>query len=171
MSQDERVAVLDEKSNIIGYKSRNDLTDNDCWQTVCVWVENNDGQVLLQQRAFDRKINPGMWTNAVIGTVTGDDTEDDTALRESQEEIGLTGFELQKTKRLRYKATFGWRWAQGYKIVCEWPLEKFTIQKEEVVQLAWVDKKQLLQEITGRVKHSKPYVDVCHVWPELFDLN
>ncbi len=170
MSQDERVATFDKNNQKLGYKMRSELTDDDCWQSVCLWIENDAGQVLLQQRALDRKVDPGMWTNAVIGIVVDDDSEDDTALRETEEEIGLNGFEFVKTKRLRYKATFGWRWAQGYKLICNWPLEKFTIQAEEVAQIKWVDKKQLLLEITGKAKHSRPYPKVCRKWPELFNL-
>jgi isopentenyldiphosphate isomerase len=170
MSTDERVALLNENGAVIGYKMRSKLTDSDCWQTVCVWVENTSAQVLLQQRAFDRKINPGMWTNAVIGTVVGDDTEDETAIRETAEEIGLSGLDMTKANRLYYKAVFGWRWAQSYQIICDWPIEKFSIQKEEVAKLEWIDKRQLLKEITGQAPHSRPYPKVCSMWPELFNL-
>ena len=170
MSQDETVAIFDSKSNLIGYKLRSELTEDDCWQTVCVWIENSRGEVLLQQRSFDRQINPGMWTNAVIGTVTGDDTEDDTAVRETQEEIGLAGYEIAKTKRLYYKAIFGWRLAQGYKIICDWPLDKFVVQKEEVEKLEWVNKKQVLDEITDKAPHTREFPEVCKIWVELFNL-
>jgi isopentenyldiphosphate isomerase len=170
MKEDERVAVLDKAGKIIGYKNRGELTDNDCWRVICVWIENSQSQVLLQQRTHTRKINPGLWTNAVIGTVTHEDTYDQTAEREIQEEIGLSGVKLVKTHLIHYKASLGWRWVQGYTATCNWPVEKFVLQAEEVLAVAWVDKQQLLAELTGKAPQSRPYPVVCTMWPKLFNL-
>jgi isopentenyldiphosphate isomerase len=167
MSADEIVAILDEQENIIGRKARKDLTDDDCWRCACIWIENSQGQVLMQQRAWDKKINPGTWTCAVIGTVVGDDTYEETAHREAEEEIGLTGHVLTPTRRIRARTSFGWRWDQGYKTVCDWPIEKFKVQTEEVAQLAWLDK----AEVIHAIKQGNPaYAQITPSWIELFDL-
>lgn len=171
MSDDERIPVVDKDDNVLAYKRRGDMTDDECKRCVCIWVENNKGQVLLQQRSRKVKIDPGLWGTAVLGTVTDDNTYDDTALRELEEEIGLTGFPLNKTNKLQYKSSFGWRMGQGYIVVCDWPIEKFKLQESEVAQVIWADKKQIIDEITNKTPHSLPYVMAYVTWPKLFNLE
>ncbi|HSX23956.1 MAG TPA: NUDIX domain-containing protein, partial [Candidatus Saccharimonadales bacterium] len=133
-------------------------------------VENSKGQVLLQQRSFDLKISPGNWTPAADGTVPKDSTYDETAPRELEEEVGLKGVPLIKTNKIHAKFEFGWRQVQGYTVICDWPLEKFTIQRDEVEQIEWVDKQQLLAEISGKAPHTRVYPPSCKMWPKLFNL-
>ncbi len=171
MNQDERIALVDEEDRVIGYKMRSQLTDDDCWRVVAIWIENSEQQVLLQQRSHKVTLNPGLWSNAVMGTVDADDSYEDTAVREIEEELGLSGVDLIKTNRLYYKASFGWRQAQGFVVKCYWPLERFKPQPEEVAKLEWVDKQKLLNEIGGKTTPSHPYVSVYTQWPELFDLE
>ncbi len=170
MSQDERIPIVDKNDKIIAYKLRKDMTDDDCKRCSCIWVENSKGQVLLQQRSSTVKDDPSLWSTAVLGTVTDDDTYDETAIRELEEEIGLTGSPLQKTNKLHYKSSFGWRMGQGYKVICDWPLDKFKIQESEVQRLEWVDKIQLIQEVTDKAPHTRNYCMVYKTWPELFNL-
>lgn len=170
MSDNERIPIVDEQDNILTYKRRGDMTDDDCKRCVCIWVENEKGEVLLQQRSQSVKVDPGLWGTAVLGTVTDDDTYDETAVRELAEEIGLSGFPLIKTNKLRYKSSFGWRFGQGYVVTCDWPVSKFKLQESEVAKVAWVDKKQLLDEISDNIPHSRPYVMAYTTWPELFNL-
>ena len=170
MSQDERIPIVDRDDNVLTYKKRSDMTDDDCKRCVCIWVENRKGQVLLQQRSQTVKVDPGLWGTAVLGTVTDDDTYDKTATRELAEEIGITGFPLKKTNKLHYKSSFGWRMGQGYIVVCDWPIEKFKLQESEVAQVIWVDKKQIIAEITDKSSHTLPYVMAYVTWPELFNL-
>lgn len=171
MSQDEEIILVDETDKITGYKWRSQQTDDDCWRIVSVWVENSAGQVLLQQRSFDKKISPGKWTPAADGTVEKDTSYDETAERELEEEVGLAGVTLTKMNKVHAKYELGWRQVQGYKVVCDWPLERFTPQKSEVAQLEWADKQQVLDEITGKAPHSRLWPDSCGYWPELFDLE
>lgn len=170
MTKDERIALVDKDDNVIGYKMRSELTDNDCWRIVCVWIENSRGEVLLQQRALGLSLNPGLWSNAVVGTVDEDDNYKETAVREAEEEIGLTGFPLIETNKIYYKASFGWRIAQGFTVKCDWELEKFTAQPEEVMKLEWVERTRLLEEITGKHPLSKSYTNAYTHWTKLFEL-
>jgi isopentenyldiphosphate isomerase len=166
----EIVAVVDKNNKIIEYKKYGDLADSDIWRIVSIWVENSQGQVLLQQRSWAKKRSPGLWTPAAEGTVTENDSYDETAIRELEEEIGLSHTTLKPIKQVLAKMPFGWRQVYGYFVHCDWPLDKFTIQKEEVAQIAWVDKKQLIAELQGKVPPSREYPSSAAVWLELFDL-
>lgn len=168
--QDEVVALVDEQDQQIGQKMRDELTDTDCWRIVSIWVENSHGQVLLQQRSVDKKTDPGCWTPAAEGTVVLGEDYDTTAVRELEEEIGLAGYPLQKQRRVYARFEFGSRQFQAYTVACDWPLEKFTVQQEEVAALEWVDKQQVIAEITGQSSPTRLWPISATCWPEAFGL-
>ena len=167
MSEQEKVAIVDHDNAILGYVKRSELTNDHTWRIISVWIEDNNGQVLLQQRSPNKSHAGGKWTCAVEGTVEGDDEYEDTARREVSEEIGLENFELQPAKQLYYKTSHGARIAQGYQINCDWPIEKFVKQKSEVAQLKWVNRQTVIDEIkAGDPKYPKS----AKIWLEMFDL-
>ncbi len=167
MSKREKVAVVDRDNTVVGYQYRDELGESHIWRIICVWIENNKGEVLLQQRSLKKKLGAGKWTCAVEGTVEVDDSYEDTAKREIEEEIGLNDFQLVLAKRLYYKASYGERIAQGYKVICDWPLAKFTPQAEEVETLAWVSREKVIKEIkAGNTK----YPISAKIWLEMFEL-
>lgn len=167
---EEQLIIVDENDHVIGYKPRSQRTDEDCSRSVSIWVENDKGQVLLQQRSFDKRLDPGKWTPAAEGTVGKGTDYDDTAVNELEEEIGLTGVKLMKRNKVHCKLALGWRQMQGYTVSCNWSLEKFTIQKEEVEALEWVDKRQVIGEITGKKPPMRDWPASCRYWPEWFNL-
>lgn len=167
VAKSENVAVVDRDGSIVGYASRDDLEHDQIWRIICVWIENDAGQVLLQQRSLQKKLGAGKWTCAVEGTVENDDSYEETARREIAEEIGLTDFIMEPAKRVYYKAEYGSRIAQGYKVTCNLPLDKFTPQPEEVEQLKWVDRDSVIAEIKAK---DPKYPETAYVWLDMFDL-
>lgn len=170
MNEEEQLIIVDENDRVLGYKPRSQRTDNDCSRSVSIWVENDKGQVLLQQRSHNKQIDPGKWTPAAEGTVSKGTSYDETALRELEEEIGLSDVKLDKRNKVHCKFALGWRQMQGYVTHCNWPIEKFTVQKEEVVQLEWVDKRQVIDEITGKRPHTRGWPATCTYWTRWFNL-
>jgi isopentenyldiphosphate isomerase len=167
---DEVVALVDEQDNVIGQKRRADLTKDDCWRMVSIWIENSSGQVLLQQRSLNKLRSPGLWTPAAEGTVTLGDDYYESAVRELGEEIGLFDVELKPTKKIHAQFESGRRQMHGYTVVCDWPVEKFTLQAEEVEQIQWVDKAQVIAEIMGTTPHTRPWPMSIKYWADVFGL-
>jgi isopentenyldiphosphate isomerase len=58
---DEKIAVIDHKNRVVGYKLYSELADADTWRIISVWAENDKGQVLMQQRSFQKKLGPGAY--------------------------------------------------------------------------------------------------------------
>ena len=87
----EFVDVVDDDDNVIGTKLRCELDDTtDRWRIISVWVTNLAGdQVLLARRASTKTHDPGLWAPAVAGTVASGDSDEETAVRETFEELGL----------------------------------------------------------------------------------
>ncbi len=164
---DEKIAVVDDKGNILKLVTRGEIADNYTWRIICVWIENDNGQVLLQQRSYKKRLGPGLWTCAVEGTVEGNDTFETTANREIVEEIGLTEFKLVKANKVLYKAELGSRLAQGYKVKCNWPIEKFSPQESEVEQLKWVKRNEVIQKLQN---NDPDFPKAGKVWLDMFNL-
>lgn len=114
---------------------------------------NDKQEVLLAQRSLQKTINPGIWAVSVGGTVAAGDDYLETARRETEEELGVSGLELQEVKRVYLRdLTFGFRMCQLYVAKCNLAIEDFSIQQEEVAQIAWVPiEKALLMLIDSAI--------------------
>jgi NADH pyrophosphatase NudC (nudix superfamily) len=101
--------------------------------------------VLLAQRKFDKKHDPGRWGPAVAGTVDQGESYESNIYKEAEEEIGLKGvkFDLGPKQLI----------SDGpHKFFCQWFLAKvdaedFVIQESEVEQVAWFTVDRLKEEL------------------------
>ncbi|MDC1379158.1 NUDIX domain-containing protein [Algibacter sp.] len=66
--------------------------------TAHIWFYNKKGEVLLSQRSAKKTICPLMWDVSVAGHIDAGETPKEAAIREIEEEIGLSIYEsdLQK---------------------------------------------------------------------------
>ena len=64
--------------------------DGDWHLAVHVWLITTDGRVLVQRRSLMKENNPGFWDVSVAGHVSAGETVLQAAVREVQEEIGLS---------------------------------------------------------------------------------
>lgn len=56
---------------------------------VVLWIVNELGELLLAQRALDKRQDPGVWGPSVTGKVESGETYDETLAREVHEELSL----------------------------------------------------------------------------------
>lgn len=123
----EKVYVVDKNDAILEEKWRDELTDRDCWRIIAVWVENSAGEILIQQRSYNKKLNPGLWTAGVIGTVTTSESYEEAAYKELSEELGTSGITLTLRKKAHYKASVGFRNITTYGCTIDKPASEFII--------------------------------------------
>lgn len=158
------IPIVNRHDHIIGSKPRAELDfSKDIFRTASLWITNLQGDILLAQRKFDKKVDPGKWAEAVGGTVEGNDSYQQTVLREAKEEIGLdvTNMTPGPKQLITTPCTYFVQW---FKVVVDKPIDTFTIQQEELEQLAWVPKAQLQQELKT---NPTKYIDVL---PEIVRL-
>lgn len=168
MSRQEKIQIVDANDNIIGEKWRDELTNDDCWRIISLWVTNPDGKVLLQQRSFDKKVAPGIWTAAVEGTVDYGDDYEITAQREAEEEIGLKNLRLTEIgKYYGPWGGFGKRQCQGYTAVYSGDPSAIIIQESEVNDIRWLT----LAEIKQLYKKSPELFPLYSIYQKLGFIN
>lgn len=144
-----KVPIVNEADEIIGYKDRSELAfQYDIFRTASLWITNSKNEILLAQRKFDKKVDPGKWAEAVGGTVENNDTYEATVLREAEEELGLKLTNEQITLGPKQFITSPARYfVQWYTIMLDRNIEGFQIQTEEVEQIAWIPVTQLKKEL------------------------
>ncbi|HET6746541.1 MAG TPA: NUDIX domain-containing protein [Candidatus Saccharimonadales bacterium] len=159
-----KIPIVDKDDHIIVYKEREEVDySSDIFRTASLWITNNRGDILLAQRKFDKKVDPGKWAEAVGGTVEGEDSYVDTVLREAEEELGLSGVIVKEGPKQFITSPCDY-FVQWYSATVDLPIEAFTIQREEVEQIAWIPRSQLLEEL----RHNpEKYIQVM---PEILAL-
>jgi predicted kinase len=85
----ERTIIVNDQDQIIGHKEPGTLLKEDIYRVSSLWVTNSKGDILLAQRKFTQKLDPGKWGPAVAGTVDEGETYESNIIKEAEEEIGL----------------------------------------------------------------------------------
>ncbi len=137
-----KIPIVNEQDEIIGYKDRDNKDPGDIIRASGLWVTDKDGNILLAQRSFSRKNDPGIWGPAVAGTVEEGETYESNIIKEAEEEIGLVGIKpiLGPKIRAKYKQYFG----QWFTAVVDHDY-LFKKQDEEVEELKWFTKEELMK--------------------------
>jgi isopentenyldiphosphate isomerase len=161
---DEYVDILDEHGNPTGQsclKSEAHLKGL-LHPTVHVWLYTKDGRVLIQQRGKHKDTHPLLWDVSVAGHVASGEDIPLAAVREVQEEIGLTvsekDLEFIGTYKAIHKIAEDFIDAELHHIflcVLTVPLEKLTKQDSEVDDLALIPLFKFAEETWGLANTAK----------------
>lgn len=163
---DELIDILDSDGKLTGktelksYAHRMGLFH----ATVHIWFYTSDGRILLQQRGKDKVTHPLLWDVSVAGHVTAGETIELSAMREVEEEIGLTISEekleeigvfksVQKHRDDLVDCEFHHTFLYELKV----PLEHLKKQESEVEALKLVPLIQFSEETWG-MANLKKYV-------------
>lgn len=137
----EKIVIVDKDDNVIGAKYRDELIDEkDIYRVSALWVTNSKGEILLAQRRFSKKNDPGKWGPAVAGTVDEGETYEDNIYKEAEEELGIKGLKFSlgpKTSTLNRPNVRHLHFSQWFKVNIDEDLDYFKIQEEEVEQIKW----------------------------------
>src|SRR5690606_2120587 len=163
--------VVNDKDEIIGHKLRHEIDwKKDIYRIGAVWLTNSKGEVLLAQRLMTKDKDPGKWGPAAAGTLEEGETYESNAYKEAEEEIGLTGVALKQGPKQRLY--------EPRQAFCQWYLAKvdkevseFTIQEDEVEQVAWVNPEELKKDLQSNPDKYVPSLSaILAVLAEAADL-
>lgn len=86
----EFIDILDEKGIKTGIKKeRNAVHSDGDWHKVIQIFVINGNKILLQQRSFKKKSDPGKWCASASGHIIAGDSSYTTAIKEFYEELGI----------------------------------------------------------------------------------
>lgn len=98
MAKTEYFPVIDELGNVIGKTTRAEAHNGSriLHPVVHNHIFDPQGKILLQKRSMNKDIQPGKWDTAVGGHVDYGEEIEEAMLRETREELGITGFLFKK---------------------------------------------------------------------------
>ena len=152
----EYACVVNDDDEIIDYKLRNDIDPvRDIFRVTGVWVKNSKNEVLLAQRKWTKKNDPGLWGPAVSGTVEKGETYESNARKEVFEEIGVSDIELKPIAKLKQELPRK-QFIQVYLALIDKEVEDFVIQDAEVEEVKWISSKQLIEGFSSSPQKYVP---------------
>ena len=108
---------------------------------ICLF--NSKNEMLIQQRQSFKSTNPNMWDLSVGGCSVSGETSNVSAHRELLEELGIDyNF---KNIRPHFTINFENGFDDFYLLNLDIPLEKITLQAEEVQDAKWASLDEILQ--------------------------
>ena len=146
---DELLRVLDENGNPTGrFEKREIVHVNKLFHNeVALWIiDKENKKVLLQRRSPNKKQNPNKLA-LCAGHVVGDETIDEALEKEANEELGLDikNFKVKKLITIKRTKPRNYCFIHHYYIGKAIPIETFTIQKEELSEVLYMDYEHLKQ--------------------------
>ncbi|MEY9489644.1 8-oxo-dGTP pyrophosphatase MutT (NUDIX family) [Streptomyces calvus] len=136
MSADEIIDIVDENDRVVGQSPRGEAYARRLrHRCAFILVRDGEGRIFVHRRTPTKLVFPSRYDMFVGGVVGAGESYDEAALREAEEELGVTG--LPRPEHLftfRYDDGSGlsW-WSAVYEVRCERPVRP---QAEEV---AWYD--------------------------------
>ena len=90
--------ILTESGETIGTATREECHDGSflLHGVVHVLEFNSGGELVLQKRSESKQIQPGKWDTSVGGHIISDETLEQALERETEEELGIRGVEMEK---------------------------------------------------------------------------
>ena len=101
--------VVDEDDHVIGTSTRGEVHANKMLhRAVHVFVFNKRGDLLLQKRSALKDVHPGAWDSSVSGHLDSGEDYANAAIRELDEEMGISGVEIKESAHIRPCEETGW---------------------------------------------------------------
>lgn len=147
--------VLDENGNYLErVETREKCHKYGLWhKAVVVFIVNSNKQVLLQRRSENKKLWPNMWDITAGGHVLAGEFGFQAIIREAKEELGI---ELNKNEMIFLGSSLSSNikgdiinnhFNEYYIVNKDVDETKLKLQKEEVSEVKWIDKNEIIERI------------------------
>lgn len=143
----ERLDIVCEHTGVpLGYDlPRHEALAQGSWcQSTNVYVINSAGQVLCHQRSLQKERLPGGWSTHLGGHVGSGEQFLSNAMKELQEEAGITlpesAFLPWRTSKLEHARL----WTMDIVVHHDAPVESYVPQPGEVEQFAWMTPQEII---------------------------
>jgi isopentenyldiphosphate isomerase len=163
----EYIDVLDESGNKTGEKkSTDEIHTSGYWHRAAhVWILNPKRELLLQKRAPNKHLFPGMWDISSAGHISSGEDSVTSGLREAEEELGLE-FGKDDIKYLFSTkvpvVTNGGKYIDNefqdvFLIKADVGISEVRIQEEELTEVKFVEVEKLEKMIASNPESFAPH--------------
>ncbi|MEB0079928.1 NUDIX hydrolase [Pseudomonas sp. CCI3.2] len=143
-SDAEQIAWVDEQDLPLGSIERAQLREQGLiGRGTYILLFNSAGELCVHRRTLSKAIYPGYWDVAAGGMVLSEETYAESAARELEEELGVSGVPLHAHERFFFDQPGNRLWCAVFSAVWDGPL---TLQPEEVLEARFVPVADVLQE-------------------------
>ncbi|MCT2588884.1 NUDIX domain-containing protein [Streptomyces sp. N2-109] len=147
-SADEVLDIVDEHDRVVGQAPRGEATARRLrHRSVSVRVRDPEGRIFVHQRTPVKLIFPSMYDVVVGGVVGAGESYDEAALREAEEELGVSGLPTPQWRcHFLYETPEHSWFLNVYEVVCPLPVAP---QPEEVQWHAFLTDEELARRLPG----------------------
>lgn len=131
-----KLYIVNEKDEIIRETERETVSTDEIVRTTALWITNDKGDILLSQRSFSKKYNPGRWDPAAAGTVEAGESYESNIEKEAFEEIGIKNEQFELGPKRFFQKPYRC-FCQFFSWQTDLPSEEFTIQADEINAIKW----------------------------------
>lgn len=162
MVEKENVVLITEQDEPIGLMEKQEAhVAGVLHRAFSVFIFNDKGELLIQQRAFEKYHTPGKWTNTCCSHPRDGETYEEGAIRRLQEEMGFT-CPIEYLFNFIYKADVGQGLTEHeldyvFKGVYN---EEPVINPEEVAAYKWIDFDELQQDVQNNPEEYTPWFKI-----------
>lgn len=134
--------VVDEYDRPLKPLPRRLVHGHGIWHRVAhIWVVNDKGQVLCQQRSKDKELHPGWWEARFGGHMRPNETYQTAAARELEEELGITppadNFKLWKIYEMADKSGYNNEFQGTFTLHWNGSVHDVHFKDAEVEEVVW----------------------------------
>src|SRR5471032_2588809 len=143
-SDAERIAWVDEQDNLLGALVRSDLRERGLiGRGTYIMLFNSAGELCVHRRTLSKAIYPGYWDVAAGGMVQADESYAESAARELEEELGVSGVPLTEHEHFFFDQPGNRLWCAVFSAVWDGPLK---LQPEEVLEARFMAVDEVLRQ-------------------------
>lgn len=134
---DEIVPIVDRQDNIVDEVPRHVMRSQSLRHRVTyIFVFDSTGRLFVQKRTATKDLYPGFYDLAAGGVVCVGESYEESAVRESKEELGIHGTPLENRFKYYFEQGDNKCWGMVYSCTHDGPFE---LQAEEVESGEFVD--------------------------------
>jgi len=160
-SDEEWFDVVDESDAVIEQQTRSEVHRRKLrHRAVHIFVRRDDGRLLIHLRSQSKEEFPGVWTSSASGHVSADESYDESAVRELQEELGITA-PLTRLQKFDACPDTSMEFTVLYE--CTWNGE-VSADPEEIQQTEWVTVQELTERIAEQPGQFSPAFRLLFAW-------
>ncbi|WP_273822254.1 NUDIX hydrolase [Pseudomonas asplenii] len=135
-SDAELIAWVDDDDRLQGSLARAELRERGLiGRGTYILLFNSAGELCVHRRPLSKAIYPGYWDVAAGGMVQADESYAESAARELEEELGVSGVPLTAHERFFFDQPGNRLWCAVFSAVWDGPLR---LQPEEVLEARFV---------------------------------